>query len=217
MAIVLTKGSRLDLAKSAPGVTQFFVGLSWGENKFDSGAKFDADVSVFGLKNGKLHGEQNFVFYNSEVRTPDRLTTVIETGSYGQKKAKGTPCSPCLGIIHTGDNEDGKAVGIDEALLFDIARINSELDELSMVVTIHEAKERNQNFGQIPDISLVIRENDENGTIIAEFDLADNFSTETCVQVGSLVKKDDSWRFVAVAAGYNRGLEDFITKYTSAD
>lgn len=194
MSIVLEKGARINLQKEAPGVSKFYLGLHWSENKFDTGHDFDADVSAFALSGGKLTDDRNFVFYNS--------TTTLD----------GKPCTPCQGVVHSGDNRTGAAEGDDEVLIFDTSKIAPNIDEISIVVTIHDADARKQNFGQIRDIGVNIKELDT-GKQLASFDLADAFSTETAVQIGSLEKKDGTWRFVSVGAGYKRGLGDFVKAY----
>lgn len=47
MAINLSKGQKIDLTKSNPGLSKIKVGLGWDTNKYDGGKDFDLDVSVF--------------------------------------------------------------------------------------------------------------------------------------------------------------------------
>ena len=55
MAISLSKGQKVDLTKSNPGLTNVVVGLGWDTNKYDGGNDFDLDSSVFLLgENGKV-------------------------------------------------------------------------------------------------------------------------------------------------------------------
>lgn len=193
--LVLEKGQRLDLTKTAPGATKFYVGLHWPENPFD-GAKFDCDVTAFALANGKMPDERHMVFYNSLFKTADDK-----------------PATPCLGLIHSGDNQTGAAEGDDEFLYFDTSKIAANINEISIVVTLHDAEARKQNFGQLRDVGLVIKIEGQTD-VLASFDLSDDFSTETAVQIGSLTRKNDGWRFEAIAAGYKRGLGDFIKAYS---
>jgi tellurium resistance protein TerD len=51
MAINLSKGQKVDLTKTNPGLTNVVVGLGWDVNKYDGGNDFDLDSSVF-LLNG---------------------------------------------------------------------------------------------------------------------------------------------------------------------
>jgi tellurium resistance protein TerD len=84
MGINLEKGQRTGLSKQ-----KFNIGLSWDANETDSGGQFDLDASVFGLSdNGKLVGEDYFIFYN-HLQTSDKS------------------------ITHTGDNQSGVGDGDD--------------------------------------------------------------------------------------------------------
>ncbi len=196
MAINLTKGGRIDLAKEDPGLNRVRVGLSWDINRTDTGAAFDLDVSAFGLKPDasgapKLVGQDAdfLVFYNNKQSVDGA-------------------------IVHTGDNRTGDGQGDDESVTIDLTKLNPEVDEISFIVTIHDAANRRQNFGQVPRSSIRVY-NDETGVKIAEYNLEEDFSSETAVQFGSLYKKDGGRvsAFKAVGAGYKAGLDAFVREY----
>jgi tellurium resistance protein TerD len=192
MAINLEKGGRINLSKEAPSLKRVRLGLGWEANSFDTGHPYDLDVSMFVCKmgadgNAKLIGDEFFVFYNNTT-TPDGA------------------------VIHSGDSRKGESAGDDETLTVELAKLNPEAAELSVVVTIHDADGRKQNFGQVRN-SYVKLYDDETGAVLAQYNLEDDFSTETAVQFGSLYKKDGQWLFKAVGAGYKRGLADFVSAY----
>ena len=112
----------------------------------------------------------------------------------------------------TGDNRTGAGDGDDETIVIELPLMPATADEVSFVVTIHEAVERKQNFGQITK-SYIKLYNEDTGEVIAQYDLEDDFSTETAVQFGSLYKKDGAWGFKAVGQGFNVGLADFVAGY----
>lgn len=213
--INLSKGARINLAKTAPGSTKFRVGLGWTPNPTDTGAEFDLDVSLFGLKYvgdaPKLVDAANFVFYNSENRTMDMGATLINVPAEQYPKA-GMPCSPCRGIIHSGDNLTGNGEGDDETVYFDSAKISPEIEEISVIVTIHDADNRKQNFGQVRKAYIHIFPEGASEEL-ARYELEEDFSVETAVQVGSFYKKDGTWSFKAVGAGYHTGLQAFVDNY----
>ncbi len=127
--IVLSKGGRINLAKSAPTLKRVRVGLGWEANAFSGGGEFDLDASVFLCKadatgNAKLLSDNHFIFY-------------------------GNMAEPEGACKHSGDNKTGNAPGDDESVVIDLAKLNPEITELSFVVTIHEATERKQNFGMV--------------------------------------------------------------------
>jgi len=192
MAINLTKGGNINLAKEAPSVTKFRVGLGWDTNRFNTGSQFDLDVSAFILKTvdgkQKLVSDGHFVFYNN-------------------------PTSVDGSVAHTGDNRTGSATGDDESLLIDLSKIDPSATEVSIVVTIHEATQRGQNFGQVDNAYCKIY-NDATGEVLANYSLTDDYSVETALQFASLYKDGTgNWRFKAIGAGYSMGLDAFVAEY----
>ena len=199
MAIDLNKGGRINLSKSNPTLTKLAVGLGWKPNQFSTGSQFDLDASVFLCKTGadgsaKLVGDDYFVFYNHTSE-------------------------PQGAVVHSGDSKDGSlnidfgnGVEVDEIVSIDLAKLSPEVDEISFIVTIHDADVRKQNVGQVSNSVIVLRD-DVSGEVLAKYLLEDDFSMETAVQFGSLVKKDGSWTFKAVGAGFNKGLADFVLAY----
>ena len=47
MAVSLSKGQKVDLTKTNPGLTKIIVGLGWDTNKYDGSSDFDLDASAF--------------------------------------------------------------------------------------------------------------------------------------------------------------------------
>lgn len=192
MAINLEKGGRINLSKDVPALKRVRLGLGWDVNAFDTGKDFDLDASVFICKpdaqgNAKLISDHHFVFYNQ-------------------------PTSPDGAVMHRGDNRTGSATGDDENIIVDLTKVAPDVAEMSFIVTIHEATERRQNFGQVRN-SYIKLYDDTTGKEVAKYSLEDDFSTETAVQFGSLYKKDGAWLFKAVGAGYKKGLADFVIAY----
>lgn len=221
VAISLTKGAKINLKKTSPLTTRFRASLGWRPNEKNT-SQFDLDVTAFACRqvNGfpKVINPAYMVFFNSEMRTVDGQVSFRDTSDYHKKK--GVPCSPCLGIVHTGDNtsgvnKDGSTSGENEALVVDLSKLPDSVDEISFVVTIHDAEDLGQNFGQIRDSFISIMDEDT-GKVLATYPLDDTFSNETSVQFGSLVKKDDgSWEFQAIGHGYDKGLMDFVNRYVN--
>jgi len=198
--INLEKGARINLSKDAPELKRVRIGLGWDANKFDSGTEFDLDASAFVCKMDasgapKLLSDDYFVFYGSTHISPD-----------------GFKSSPDNAVRHSGDNRTGAGDGDDETMTVDLAALTADASEISIIVTIHKADERRQNFGQVSN-SYIKLYDDETGKEIAKYALEDEFSTETAVQFGSLYKKDGHWLFKAVGAGFKKGLADFVRIY----
>ena len=43
----VTKGQKIDLGKTSPGLTKAVIGLGWDIKSYDGGADFDLDASAF--------------------------------------------------------------------------------------------------------------------------------------------------------------------------
>ena len=183
MGINLTKGQRISLDKS---MTHALVGLGWDTNHYDGGYDFDLDASAFLLgADGKLIKDEDFVFYNN---------------LNGRDGA----------VVHTGDNLTGEGEGDDETILIDFTKMPPEIKKISIVVTIHDAEARRQNFGQVSNAYIRIAKlsgpNDTVGEEALRFDREEEFSIETALVVAEIYNKDGDWKFNAVASGYQGGL-----------
>lgn len=184
MAINLQKGQRVSLDNS---MKLALVGLGWDTNRYDGGADFDLDASAFLLgENGKLLRDEDFVFYNNMS---------ARDGA----------------VVHTGDNRTGDGDGDDEVIMIDFTKIPSEIKKIAICVTIHDAEARRQNFGQVSNayirIAKLFDEFDTVGEPVLKFDLEEEFSIETALVVAEIYFKNGEWKFNAVAAGYQGGLE----------
>lgn len=183
MAINLQKGQRQ--AINAP---KFTIGLGWDTNSSATGSGFDLDASVFIMgDNKKLLSDEHFVFYNN-LKSPD--------GS----------------VEHTGDNLTGAGDGDDEQIKVDLSKIESKVSEICIVVTIHEAEARKQNFGQVRNSFVRIVNADTNEEVL-KYELEEDFSIETAVEFGRIYKRNDEWKFEAVGVGMKGGLQDYLNKY----
>lgn len=183
MAINLQKGQRENI--NAP---KFTIGLGWDTNSSSTGSSFDLDASVFILgENKKVLSDAHFVYYNNLK-------------------------SPGESVIHKGDNLDGDGDGDDEQIQIDLTKIDSTTKEICIVVTIHDAESRKQNFGQVRN-SFIRIVDDSNNTELVKYELEEDFSIETAVEFGRIYNKDGQWKFEAIGMGQKGGLEDFLKKY----
>ena len=184
MGVNLSKGQRVSLDKN---MTMALIGLGWDTNKYDGGADFDLDASAFLLgANGKVRRDEDFIFYGN------------------LKSADGS-------VTHTGDNLTGDGEGDDEVLIVDFSKVPSDVQKIAITVTIYDAIPRNQNFGQVSNayvrVARMANANDMVGTEVLKFDLAEEFSIETAIVVCEIYRYENDWKFNAVGAGYQGGLE----------
>lgn len=115
-------------------------------------------------------------------------------------------------MIHTGDNLTGDGDGDDEQIIVDLSKIESSASEICIVITIHEASQRNQNFGQIRNSFIRIVDAGTNQELL-KYELEEDFSIETAVEFGRIYRRNGEWKFEAVGVGMKGGLEDYLVKY----
>lgn len=181
MPINLSKGQKVDLTKGNPGLKNIMVGLGWDVNSFDSGADFDLDVSAFLCgSNGKCPNDKDFIFYGNLVH-------------------------PSEAVKHMGDNLTGEGEGDDEQIQIDLDKIPGNIEKIAFTVTIYEAEQRRQNFGQVNNAFIRIY-NEVTGEEMLRYDLGEDFSIETAAVFGELYKNGSEWKFNAIGSGYQGGL-----------
>ena len=186
MSIELTKGERFNLSKETPDFSKIAIALGWQVSQ--TAQNCDIDASVFMLAaDGRIPDEKYFVFYNN-------LT------------------SPDGAVRHSGDSATGQIDGDDETVYVDLSKINSAIQEIVFVVTIHEGQEKNQSFSQVTNAFIRLY-NRETLSELVRYNLNQIFSEETALEFGRLYKKNGEWRFQAVGQGYNAGLQSFVDKY----
>ncbi|HOF67957.1 MAG: TerD family protein [Ruminococcus sp.] len=188
MPINLTKGQKVDLTKGNPGLKNIMIGLGWDVNAFDSGANFDLDASVFMVgENGKCPTDQEFIFY----------------GNLKHKSGS---------VEHMGDNLTGEGDGDDEQIKIDLSKIPENIARVAFTVTIYDAENRRQNFGQVSNAYIRIVDTVTNQEII-RYDLGEDFSIETAVVVGEIYRINGEWKFNAIGSGFQGGLAALCGHY----
>lgn len=190
MAVNLSKGQKVNLDK---GVKLALVGLGWDTNHYIGAADFDLDASAFMLgANGKVRKDDDFIFYGN-LQSPDGAVT------------------------HTGDSLAGGSGGDDETLFIDFSKVPADVEKIAITVTIYEAQERGQNFGQVSNayvrVARRMGENDNTGVEVLRYDLNEEFSIETALVVCEIYRSGGTWRFNAVGAGYQGGLYALCKAY----
>ena len=187
MALSLQKGQNFSLDKTDPGLNKVLIGLGWDPRATD-GREFDLDASAFLLNaSGKVNTHEDVVFYNQLKST-------------------------CRSVEHTGDNRTGEGDGDDESLIVTLSNVPADITRIPIAVTIHDAQNRGQNFGQVSNAFIRI-ENYETQTEIARFDLTEDASTETAMIFGELYRHGSDWKFKAVGQGYAGGLKALCEIY----
>lgn len=188
MGIALVKGEQIDLTKSNPGLRNIIIGVGWETHAHDIGHRYDLDTAAFLTdRMGKVTSEADFIFYNN-LRHPSGA--VVHLGDH-------------IGEVIDGDNEQIK-------VHLDI--IPTHIEKMTFTVTIHEALERGQHFGQIAH--TYIRIVDETAGIeLIRYDLTEAFPRETAIVIGELHYCEGEWRFNAIGNGHQGGLAELCNNF----
>ncbi|MCY6355644.1 TerD family protein [Clostridium sp. ZS2-4] len=181
MAVSLTKGQKVDLTKTNPGLTKVIIGLGWDTNKYDGGNDFDLDTAAFLVgADGKVISDGDFIFYNNLKHSSES-------------------------VIHLGDNRTGDGEGDDEQIKIELNKVPDQIQKIAFTATIHEAEARGQNFGQVSNAFIRIF-NEETNEELIRYDLSEDYSIETAIVVGELYRHNGEWKFTAVGSGFQGGL-----------
>ncbi|NKS55505.1 chemical-damaging agent resistance protein C [Rhodococcus hoagii] len=187
MSVSLAKGGNVSLSKQSANLTAITVGLGW-DQRTTTGAAYDLDASALLTgQDRKVLSDSHFVFYNN-LKSPDGA------------------------VEHTGDNLTGEGDGDDESINIDLTALDPRVTNIFFPVSIHDAVERGQSFGQV--INAFIRIVDRNtGIELARYDLSEDASTETAMIFGEVYRNGAEWKFRAVGQGYASGLAGIARDY----
>ena len=182
MSISLQKGQKVSLTKESAGLSRVVVGLGWDEMKqakgfflFRKSSPIDCDATAFLLKNGKLEGNSDIVYFGN------------------LRHKSGT-------VQHLGDNLTGEGDGDDEQIIVDLDQVPKEYDRLVIVVNIFQAYKRKQHFGMIENafIRLVDARNNQE---ICKYNLTEDYSEMTAMVFGEIYRHENEWKFNAIGQG----------------
>ncbi|MDA1616269.1 TerD family protein [Bacillus cereus group sp. TH204-1LC] len=195
MAVNLQKvvgGQRINLRKEQPGLKKLRAEISWDENRFDTGGKHDLDIFAVALQsNGKCREDRDFIVAFGYDDNGNNLAI-----------------HPSGAIVHSGDEMSGSKEGADEVISVDFTRIPAHITEMHFIASTNDGV----RFGDVRNAKVVLV-NDETNEPMYEYDLEENYSTETAILLFKLYLKDGDWRFGAEGKGYNKGVEAFIVEY----
>lgn len=185
----VAKGDDVNLNAKDPTLSRIVVGMGWNLNAFNADT-LDLDASCFLLnKEGMTRVDEDFVFYNNMEAC---------------EKA----------VRHSGDSRTGAGEGDDESIILDLNGLPYDVARVMFVLSIYQAKEKEQNVGMIRDAYIRVVNADNMHEIVRyeiTADLADR--TEGAVMVASLDREGPKWHFRPMAEFAPGGLAEFARKY----
>lgn len=179
----MLRGQEVNLHDVDPGLHRVRICIGWQAPETDHGFPVDLDSSAFLLaRDGRVRRDTDFVFYNN-----------MEADE---------------GVIrHHGDNRTGEGIDQDDREIIDInlEELHFDIEKVAFAVTIHNAEERQQNFGLVKDAYIRIL-NLDTKMELARFDLTEGASTDNAFLFGELHRAGMGWKFHAIGEGSNGGL-----------
>lgn len=186
VSVNLEKNTVLNLTKSNPSLRRVKLAAGW--DTAQAGADVDLDISVFLLDNNKIKSVQDVIYYNN-LQGP--------------------------GVKLDGDNRTGAGDGDDESLHIDFSQIPSNYNKIITTVTIYDAQNRRQTFGQVNNSYVRLVDEDTNKEI-CRFDLKNDVSTAYGVMFAELLKddQDGTWSFHTIGDGYQSDLNGLLALFS---
>lgn len=184
MAINLQKGESYNLSQEFPGVKKLMIGLGWELTT----KQLDLDASIFMIgANGKLINNDYLVYFNN-LKSPDGA------------------------LHHTGDNQSGKGMDDDEAILVNLDAIHKEVTDLVIVVTINEAGEKGHTFSLLKEAYVRIYDEVSKKEIV-KYDLGSENASNSDIEFARLHRQGNDWTFTAIGKGSGIGLEGYLERF----
>lgn len=223
MAIRIQKGGSTEIR-----LEKFSVGLGW-QVREDASAKddFDLDVSAFMVDaSGKIPTDDYLVFYNSEKRlradengkllSPIKIVPYTEWRSNDDMRAQSRPVDPEISVIGSIDNEEGGDEGDAETIDMELSKVRSDIEKIIICVSIYDAKNRNQNFGQVENayVRIYSEGHEEIGQEEIIYDLTEDFSTCASVEFVQLYRYNGTWKIKALGVGHHGEFDELVAKFT---
>ncbi len=180
-----TAAPRLTLNLSKPA--RFSVELYW-----DSAHDLDAHA-LLATNDGTGAKVTDFAqvlsTYNAKKTNPSGVLSNNPDGSFS---------TPEGALTHSGDCQNGLMTDVDEVVTIDGAKVPAGVNEIPIFVTIHPAN--SATFAQV--VKAGIRLKTEQGRVLAEYQLSQEFGQFDAVQMGSLLLESGGWVFHATGVGF---------------
>ena len=198
MSVNLQKGQKVDLTKGNSSLKRVMVGLGWDEVEQKRGwfapkpQDIDCDASVI------LCGADGRIISN------DIKTCCVYFGNLVHSSGA---------IVHQGDNLTGAGDGDDEQIIVELNKVPADYSKIVFVVTIYQARERNQQFGMIKNAFIRVVDADT-GTELCKYNLSENYDGKTAMIFGEVYRYNNEWKFGAIGEPTNdNGISDMAARF----
>jgi tellurium resistance protein TerD len=185
-SIKLGKGQKLSLNQNVKNLSKLIVTLDFNIDS-KGNKEFDLDASVFMVDINNKTTEKDFIFYENTK-------------------------SSCGGIVIKQDHSTFLKEAYNESIQLDLNLIPAHIQKLAFTLTIYEANERLQNFGQVSEGFFRIIEGDMKQEIL-NYKFSEDLSIETAMVVAEIYRYKDEWKINCIGSGFRGGLEALCNNY----
>ena len=185
-SIKLRKGQKLSLNQNVKNLSKLIVTFDYNMILNDHN-EFDLDASVFMVDINDKTTEKDFIFYENTKST-------------------------CGGIVIKKDHNTSLKEAYNESIQLDLNLIPPHIQKLAFTVTVYEANERHQNFGQVSDGYFRIIAGDTKQEIL-NYKFNENLSIETAIVVAEIYRYKNEWKINCIGSGFRGGLRSFCNNY----
>lgn len=187
-AVEVTAGERIDFTKTNPSVKRVRAEIYWESDN-------DGDISAVLLNAQKTAIARGIVYYDQ-------------------------PELP--GVTHSGDvtgDTDGDPSTPEETMVLTLDGLTSDVDSVLFVASTYPAKDDPEQkpvpFGRLRDCRVLIID-DETNEVLYGYEVDEDFSTFTSVELCSFYRKDGGFRMTNMGEGVGKSaiaLNDIAAKY----
>lgn len=213
--INLSKGDKINLSKSAEGLSKIMVGLGWDPAEDDYCEEVTEVIKpgfiarLFGAKERTVTKNVRVRSGNHETIDCDAWLALLQNGRlvsdsdviyYGRKEFYNNDGD--MVVLHHGDNLTGEGEGDDEQITINLKGLPSNYDSIVIGVTIYHGADKGQSFGSIKNTFIrVVDERDD--FEICRFDQAEVAENKDAITfiAGKLYKDKGEWQFTATGKG----------------
>lgn len=213
--INLSKGEKINLSKSAEGLTKIMVGLGWDPAEDDYTEEITEVIKpgfigkLFGAKERTVTKTVTVRNSNNETIDCDAWLALLQGGKlvdnndiiyYAHKDFFNNDGDRV--VHHHGDNLTGEGEGDDEQITINLKGLPAKYDSIVIGVTIYRGAEKRQSFGSIRNTFIRVVD-DRDGFEICRFDQAEVAENKDAITfiAGKLYKDKGEWQFTATGKG----------------
>lgn len=185
MAIQLQKGQKINLSKERYGLSKVMVGLGWDEVQRNTGF-----LSMFKAKPQDIDCDAFAILLGYDGKVLNQATDIKQCTVFFNQLEWWNGS-----IKHMGDNLTGAGEGDDEQIFVDLNNVPNDIGAIVFAVNIYQAFERGQHFGMIRNAFIRVVDY-ERQVELCRFNLSENYTNQTALVAGYLVRKEDGWEFM---------------------